>query len=177
MEVLRQRMVLEKFLINNGIEVPPGARMSHLGRRFNKYFPQIAGAANPGNDTWRPGPLLALAEYVASLPDDPVAPVVPCSPYKRKAVPTSFRPTSAEKQAFLQSDQYRRVRFEVLKKHGYKCQCCGATGHERRIEVDHIKPLSRYWHLRADRNNLQVLCHDCNVGKGARTVHDFRPCE
>lgn len=50
---------------------------------------------------------------------------------------------------------------------------CGSTrsdldleGNPVRIVVDHIKPISKHWHLRLDPDNLQVLCNDCNKGKG-----------
>jgi 5-methylcytosine-specific restriction endonuclease McrA len=45
---------------------------------------------------------------------------------------------------------------------------------DQRIEVDHIKPLSKHWDLRLRKDNLQVLCRDCNRGKGNRHFDDFR---
>lgn len=74
--------------------------------------------------------------------------------------------------------------MEVLKEHGRACQCCGAepgmktaSGDPVRICVDHIKPLSKFWNLRLDRTNLQVLCDECNQGKGAWDQTDFRKPE
>lgn len=46
-----------------------------------------------------------------------------------------------------------------------------------KIVVDHIKPLSKFWHLRLERSNLQVLCDECNMGKGAWDETDHRPVE
>lgn len=40
--------------------------------------------------------------------------------------------------------------------------------------VDHIKPIRKHWHLRLDSNNLQILCDDCNMGKGSRGETDWR---
>lgn len=40
--------------------------------------------------------------------------------------------------------------------------------------VDHIKPVRKYWHLRLDPDNLQVLCADCNRAKGNWDETDFR---
>lgn len=48
-------------------------------------------------------------------------------------------------------------------------------GNPVRIVVDHIKPISKHWHLRLDPDNLQVLCNDCNKGKGAWDETDYRP--
>jgi len=34
------------------------------------------------------------------------------------------------------------------------------------MNVGHIKPLHRHWHLRLAPGNLQTLCALCNHGKG-----------
>lgn len=93
-------------------------------------------------------------------------------------------PTAAVKDEFYKSWEWRRVRMEALKEHGRACQCCGATpgmkdatGNPVRLCVDHIKPLSKFWHLRLDRSNLQILCDECNMGKGNWDQTDFRPTE
>lgn len=72
--------------------------------------------------------------------------------------------------------------MEVLKSHGHRCQSCAATPADKtisgtpvRIVVDHIKPISKFWSLRLDRTNLQVLCDECNMGKGAWDETDYRP--
>lgn len=91
-------------------------------------------------------------------------------------------PTSQAKDDFYKSWEWRTLRMEVLKEHGRSCQCCGAepgmktpAGEPVRICVDHIKPLSKFWKLRLDRTNLQVLCDECNQGKGNWDQTDFRP--
>ena len=77
--------------------------------------------------------------------------------------------------AFLMTYEWRKVRMEALKKYGAKCQCCGATpAHGAVMNVDHIKPRKLYPHLALDLNNLQVLCHDCNHGKGNWDMTDWR---
>lgn len=90
--------------------------------------------------------------------------------------------TKEEKAEFYQSWEWRTLRVKVLQQYGARCMCCGATpGHETvggepvMIVVDHIKPLSKRWDLRLDRSNLQVLCQECNQGKGAWDETDFRP--
>lgn len=86
-----------------------------------------------------------------------------------------------ERDAFYESWAWRTTRMEALKIHGRACQCCGATpgmktisGRPVRIVVDHIKPLSKYWQLRLEISNLQVLCDDCNMGKGNWDETDYR---
>jgi len=92
-----------------------------------------------------------------------------------------YGPTAAAKDEFYKSWEWRTLRMEVIKQHGRNCQCCGATpndldmaGKPVRIVVDHIKPISKHWHLRLDRSNLQVLCDECNMGKGNWDETDFR---
>ncbi|MBM3571191.1 MAG: HNH endonuclease [Alphaproteobacteria bacterium] len=80
--------------------------------------------------------------------------------------------------AFLESYAWRRVRMEALKKHGSRCQCCGASPADGlRMHVDHIKPRRKYPDLALDVNNLQVLCEVCNHGKGNWDETDWRPDE
>lgn len=101
---------------------------------------------------------------------------------KAERKPKSSGPTHAAKAKFYQSWEWRTLRMEVIKKFGRQCQCCGAmpgqetvNGRPVRIVVDHIKPLSKYWELRLDESNLQVLCDECNQGKGAWDQSDYRP--
>ncbi len=82
---------------------------------------------------------------------------------------------------FYKSWDWKQVRYDALKKHGAICMCCGAKrtdftidGSPVRIVVDHVMPISRFWHLRLEISNLQILCEDCNLGKGARDTTDFR---
>ena len=76
---------------------------------------------------------------------------------------------------FLQSYEWRKLRLVVLNLHGRKCQCCGASPITGAVmNVDHIKPRKHFPHLALDINNLQVLCHECNHGKGNWDQTDFR---
>lgn len=77
--------------------------------------------------------------------------------------------------AFLLTYEWRKVRMEALKKYGARCQCCGITpSHGAVMNVDHIKPRRLFPHLALDINNLQVLCHECNHGKGNWDMTDWR---
>lgn len=85
-------------------------------------------------------------------------------------------PTVAHKKAFYESWGWTTLRMQILKRFGRTCMCCGAKpGNGIIMHVDHIKPLSKYWELRLDPDNLQVLCNTCNKGKGAWDETDYRP--
>lgn len=76
---------------------------------------------------------------------------------------------------FLLTYEWRKMRMVVLKKYGARCQCCGATPATGAvIHVDHIKPRKLFPHLALNINNLQVLCHECNHGKGNWDTTDWR---
>lgn len=77
-------------------------------------------------------------------------------------------------RAFYASWEWKRLSFDVKQERGRTCECCGAKAPKITIHTDHIKPIRKYWHLRLDRTNLQVLCEDCNMGKGSRDETDFR---
>ena len=59
-----------------------------------------------------------------------------------------------------------RVRTLVLKRDNHSCVKCGAnrrTDKRTRLEVDHIRPVSRGGDNSPE--NLQTLCSNCNLGK------------
>jgi 5-methylcytosine-specific restriction endonuclease McrA len=92
-----------------------------------------------------------------------------------------YRPSTTinvKTDSFLQTYEWRRVRMEALKKYGPRCQCCGATPATGAImNVDHIKPRKLFPQLALDVDNLQILCHECNHGKGNWDMTDWRATE
>lgn len=77
--------------------------------------------------------------------------------------------------AFYKSADWRRVRYDVLRNNDGRCELCGVSKHDgARLNVDHIKPLRLHWQLRLNPANLQVLCGQCNHGKGNRDDTDWR---
>lgn len=77
--------------------------------------------------------------------------------------------------AFYQSEAWRRVRYIALQKSNGACVLCGRTQrhHGVILHVDHIKPRSKYPDLELSVKNLQVLCEDCNLGKGNKDDTDW----
>jgi len=77
---------------------------------------------------------------------------------------------------FLSTYEWRKTRMVALKKYGARCQCCGATPATGAVmHVDHVKPRKLFPDLALDVDNLQVLCHECNHGKGNWDQTDWRP--
>ena len=63
------------------------------------------------------------------------------------------------------------LRYSILERDGFTCQLCGRsprTGDNVKLHVDHILPISKGG--RTEPDNLQVLCRDCNLGKGTRKL-------
>ena len=58
-----------------------------------------------------------------------------------------------------------KMRFAIYKRDGYRCKICGRTQNSAFLEVDHIYPIARGG--KTTYENLQTLCHDCNVKKGS----------
>ena len=81
------------------------------------------------------------------------------------------------KKDFYSSWEWKEARYAALKACGRRCLCCGwepASGGMNHLVVDHIKPISTHPHLALDRNNHQVLCNECNMGKSYKHTDDFR---
>lgn len=88
---------------------------------------------------------------------------------------SSRRSASPEEiKRFYKSVEWKRLRYAHLA-NSPACLACGRSAKDgARMNVDHIKPLYRHWHLRLSPSNLQTLCALCNHGKGGTTV-DHRP--
>lgn len=86
-----------------------------------------------------------------------------------------LEPTTKPAKSFYETDEWRRLRYEVLRNSKGRCECCGHGPRKGKpLHVDHIKPRSKYPELELEITNLQVLCDDCNLGKGAWDETDWR---
>jgi ATP adenylyltransferase len=65
------------------------------------------------------------------------------------------------------------IRYEILKRAGFRCELCGISAEEKSLEVDHIHPKSLGG--KDDLSNYQALCYSCNAAKGNKDNQDFRP--
>lgn len=56
------------------------------------------------------------------------------------------------------------LRYDILKRDGFRCQLCGATAQEgAKLHIDHIVPVSKGG--KTVSSNLRTLCDRCNMGK------------
>jgi HNH endonuclease len=100
---------------------------------------------------------------------------VPTKPTNVVKFPKKPKPPPEDKiKKFYASWEWKRLSYDAKLQRGRKCECCGAQPPQVRIITDHIKPIRHHWHLRLDPSNLQVLCDECNMGKGSRDESDFR---
>ena len=66
---------------------------------------------------------------------------------------------------FYRTVEWKRARYDALTRNP-RCAICGASAKSgARMNVDHIKPLSKRWDLRLARRNLQTTCASCNWGQ------------
>lgn len=79
---------------------------------------------------------------------------------------------------FYRSYAWRKLRVEALEANRARygmlaCECCGMIDAQP-FHVDHIYPRSTHPDLALDPDNLQVLCDDCNIGKGTDFTTNWR---
>lgn len=57
-----------------------------------------------------------------------------------------------------------KMRFSIYERDGYRCCKCGIADRYAQLEIDHIIPIAKGG--KSTYDNLQTLCHRCNVEKG-----------
>jgi 5-methylcytosine-specific restriction endonuclease McrA len=77
---------------------------------------------------------------------------------------------------FYLSQEWRSLRYRVIRDSSGQCQACGATAKSsgRPMHVDHIVPRSKSPSRALDISNLQLLCEACNLGKKNTDSIDWR---
>jgi 5-methylcytosine-specific restriction endonuclease McrA len=80
--------------------------------------------------------------------------------------------------AFLQTSEWRRIRYDALRANDGRCELCGRNKHQllpgEYLNVDHIQSRKSRPDLALEVTNLAVLCSDDNAGKGNRYADDWR---
>lgn len=133
-------------------------------KKKNKLDRQIAQARNALNK--------------ANKKFKPAAPVQMRGPTEQsvKSFIQNHSTVNPSSDDFLSTFEWKATRMMALRKYGPVCQCCGASPQTGAVmHVDHIKPRKIFPQLALDVNNLQILCGDCNHGKGNWDMTDWRP--
>ena len=79
-------------------------------------------------------------------------------------------PYSENKESFYGSPEWKTLRRKVFRIYPSICMRCG---NKDNLEVDHIKPRSKYPELELEFDNLQILCRDCNLLKGTKDFPEW----
>lgn len=61
-----------------------------------------------------------------------------------------------------------RLRFEILRRDGFRCSYCGAKPQQRELHVDHV--VAKTLGGTDTPENLASSCQDCNLGKASTTL-------
>jgi len=59
----------------------------------------------------------------------------------------------------------KRLRYEILRRDGFKCRYCGAVAAETELRVDHVVPTALGGS--SEPSNLATACDPCNSGKSS----------
>lgn len=85
------------------------------------------------------------------------------------------RKRSPRKDEFFMGREWQELRYRAFVKYGRQCLVCGNGPRPGKpLHVDHIKPRSTHPELQWELDNLQILCEDCNFGKGTWDETDWR---
>lgn len=130
-------------------------RYSDVQKPFSRYS---AGAYDNRFGSWRK----ALEAFVAFIDRE--------SNSTTESVPPNLVKKEVPAVLAVQPERSRsiswRLRFLVMRRDDFKCQCCGnspALSPGLVLHVDHFHPWSKGGATAPD--NLQTLCEKCNIGK------------
>ena len=135
-------------------------RYSEVQKPFSRYS---SGAYEARFGSWRK----ALEAFVTFVNQEPPE---EDNPQTETRISQEMQQEKDETSSASTSQRSRhiswRLRFLVMRRDDFKCQCCGnspALAPGLVLHVDHIKPWSKDGHTKMD--NLQTLCDRCNIGK------------
>ena len=177
---IRNKFMMCRIWINAGFPNPYSLKNNEIADKIASHFKLTLGADKAHE----------IVEWAKITSPDLLKDTRPITKAKIKVKTSKIKqfnissPSDALKTEFYKSWDWRTLRMQALKIHGAKCQCCGASrssinmsGENSVICVDHIEPLSKRWDLRLSLSNLQILCDECNMGKGNWDKTDWRDSE
>lgn len=93
-----------------------------------------------------------------------------------KRVKPAVVESKGEDLIFKYKYKWWKLRDEIIKRDDGFCQRCWHKYdilNDKRLEVHHIKPRSKYPELTFKEDNLVTLCRTCNAQIGTKEVLDF----
>lgn len=94
-----------------------------------------------------------------------------CSGRHNRGVNCPRRPRAANRAKeenyitrFRSSRAWQNIRGEIKKRDKFLCMACLQNGRYTfdKLEIHHIRPISKAWHLRLTASNLITLCVNCH---------------
>jgi 5-methylcytosine-specific restriction endonuclease McrA len=110
--------------------------------------------------------IMTVNYYLNALPSD--HPLKSEADYPEKSIEQGL--------AFYRSPEWKECREDFLvyqKRVCAGCKLCLETNPDM-LNVDHALPVRHFWSRRLSKDNLQILCRDCNELKGNKIVPDIR---
>lgn len=134
----------------------------------------IINKVSKANGSWEWKP-----EVTKDIPEVKFKSSSPKKRRKKKEKKRKPKISRLDNKKFYSSLAWINLRARVLEKYDCSCMMCGRSPklHGVVLHVDHIKPRRKYPELALDFNNLQLLCADCNRGKGNKYETDYRCTE
>lgn len=78
------------------------------------------------------------------------------------------KPPKRGKRVVQRTPLKKGLRFEILRRDGFKCRYCGATPNQGVLHVDHIVPVAEGG--ANEHSNLVTACSTCNLGKNSKSL-------
>ena len=69
----------------------------------------------------------------------------------------------------------KRVRFTVFARNNFMCVYCGRQPPTVTLEIEHVVPVCQGGG--DEETNLKTSCHECNAGKGGKSIGQIVPTE
>ena len=63
---------------------------------------------------------------------------------------------------------YYALRWKILERDKFTCQCCGQSAPNAKLEVDHIIPIAE--NGTDEESNLRTTCYACNQGRNGLQI-------
>jgi len=142
--------------------------------KLNKYFGKAKRVCLACNDLPDPLPIVYIKKQKPLTFEQRIAEYEKWENSQDRKKKFRHGKISKNKRTICNTAEWKALRVVIIEKYNNTCCCCSATGKEAQIQVDHIKPKSKYPELAFNPDNLQLLCRRCNFAKNTLHETDYR---